>query len=274
MPGGVYKISQTLLSDLVDEKYGSHASNLGAQLGLLIAKDWNVKSFIVDPVSTDDFPDVARVSGVPGIERKSRSHALNIKYCYYKTCEKEAIDPKTSRYIICHLGSGVSVAAVVGGKIIDVNDALLGMGPFSVERAGALPLAGILSLIYQQKKSQKDLELYLSTSCGMKGYLGTNNFKTIEKLISQNAKNSKNIFNAMVYQIVKEIGSCFGVLNGDCNGLILTGGLANSLLLLNEIKKKTQFIKPVFEYLGSFELEALATSVSRVLKGQELARDY
>ena len=274
MAGGVYKVNQTMINDLSASKYGSPASNLGALVASSLSKQFNVDSFIVDPVTTDDFPPVARISGVPGIERKSRSHALNIKYCFRKACLELNKNPNEASMIVCHLGGGFSIAVVDGGKIIDVNDALLGMGPFSIERAGAIPIAGLLSLAYQSEYSKKEIEQFLSKQCGLKGYLGTNNFQNIEKQILKRDSKSISVFKAMIYQIVKEIGSCFGVLNGKCDGVILTGGLSHSLILQSELKQKLSFINKIFIYPGSFELDALCDGVLRVLKHQEKPKQY
>lgn len=274
VPGGVYKVNQTMINDLSAGRYGTHASNLGAMVASSLSKQFNVNSYIVDPVTTDDFPPIARISGVPGIERKSRSHALNIKYCFRKACSQLEKDPKTTSMIVCHLGGGFSIAVVQGGKIIDVNDALLGMGPFSIERAGAMPIAGLLSLAYQNEYSKKEIEKFLSKQCGLKGYLGTNDFKLIEKQILKRDSKTVSIFEAMVYQIVKEIGSGYGVLNGNCDGVIFTGGLSHSPILQTKLKEKLEFIKPIFIYPGSFELEALCDGVLQVLNNQEKPKHY
>jgi len=272
--GGVYRVNKTMINDLSTGKYGSHASNIGALVASSLSKQFNVESYIVDPVTTDDFPSVARISGVPGIERKSRSHALNIKYCFRKACSKLDKDPKTASMIVCHLGGGFSIAVVKGGKIVDVNDALLGMGPFSIERAGAIPIAGLLSLVYQNEYSKKEIEKFLSKQCGLKGYLGTSDFKLIEKQILKKDSKTISVFEAMIYQIVKEVGSGYGVLNGKCDGLIFTGGLSHSPILQSKLKKKVEFIKTIFIYPGSFELEALCDGVLQVLEHQEKPKHY
>lgn len=274
IPGGVYHVNQSMINDLSDGKYGTHASNLGAMVASSLSKQFNVESYIVDPVTTDDFPPVARISGVPGIERKSRSHALNVKYCFRKACSQLDKDPKTTSMIVCHLGGGFSIAVVKGDKIIDVNDALLGMGPFSIERAGAIPSAGLLSLVYQNEYSKTEIEKFLSKQCGLKGYLGTSDFKLIEKQILKRDSKTISVFEAMVYQIVKEVGSGYGVLNGKCDGVIFTGGLSHAPILQSKLKENLDFIKQIFIYPGSFELEALCEGVLRVLNHQEKPKHY
>lgn len=274
LSGGVFEISQAMLLEYRQATYANHASNLGALIAHELAEKWSVPAYIVDPVTLDDFTDKARISGVPGIERKSRCHALNIKYCYFKTCNENDIPADSGRFIVGHFGSGFSIASVVGGKIIDVNDALLGMGPFSIDRAGALPLAGILSLIYEKKLTKPDLEKLLSTESGLKAYLGTNNFRDIETRYNRGENIVEQIVDGMIYQISKEIGSCFAVLNGNCDGLIITGGLANSSLFIESLTSAVAFIKNIYVYPGSYESEALASGVLRVLLGKEQAKVY
>ncbi len=146
--GGVYHINEKMLSAYSAGEYANHASNLAALIADKLTHKFEAPAFIVDPITTDEFIDVARISGVPGIERKSRSHALNIKYCASKAALEIGIDIADTKFIVAHLGSGFSVAAVEGGKITYVNDALLGMGPFSIQRAGGLPIS-IAALLAQ-----------------------------------------------------------------------------------------------------------------------------
>ena len=253
-------------------KYANHASNLGALIANEIVKNNKIPAFIVDPVSTDELIDVARISGVPGIPRKSRSHALNIKFCYSEACRSLKIN--NGNFIIAHLGGGFSIAAVKSGRLIDVNDALLGMGPFSISRAGALPLGGILDLVFKKGLTEKDIKELFSRNSGLKGYLGTEDFKVIENLVSGGDKTATLVYKAMVFQIIKEIGAAFGTLNGKVNALVITGGLANSLLLTEDLKSGVSFIKTKFFYPGSFELKALAQGVLKVLKGIEPEKSY
>ena len=270
--GGTYSINDFMLNDYRNETFSSHASNLGALMAHELSDLTGAPAFIVDPVTTDEFIPEARISGVPGIVRKSRSHALNIKYCVHKTVKSLNIPLHTSRFIVAHLGSGFSIAAVRHFKIIDVNDALLGMGPFSIERAGALPIAGLLDLVFDKNITQKELEYLLSKKSGLAGYVGTSDFKQIESQLDN--PNIQTIYSAMIHQIIKEIGAMFAVLEGNINGLILTGGLAHSEKLMTDISSKIPFTKPIFIYPGSFELEALVAGVLPILSGNEKPKDY
>jgi len=263
-----------MLSAYKSCEYANHASNLGALIADKLSHQFDVPAYIVDPVTTDEFIDVARISGVPGIDRKSRSHALNIKYCVRKATPEIGIDLADTKFIVAHLGSGFSIASVDGGKIIDVNDALLGMGPFSVQRAGSLPISGILDEIFRSGKSRKDIEQLFSKESGLKGYLGTNQFQEIEQRIIDGDAQTLLIADAMIYQISKEIGGLHATFSGKTSALIVTGGLANSKYLIRKLNKYLTFIQPHIIYPGSFELEALANGVINVLNKKDTAKVY
>ena len=263
-----------MLSAYSSCEYANHASNLAALIANKLSHKFEAPAFIVDPITTDEFIDVARISGVPGIERKSRSHALNIKYCANKAAIEIGIEIADTKFIVAHLGSGFSVAAVEGGKITDVNDALLGMGPFSIQRAGGLPISGILDEIFVNGKTREEAEQLFSQESGLKGYLGTNQFQKIEQKIKKSDKKASLIFNAMIYQIAKEIGGLHAAFSGKSSALILTGGLANSNYLTEKLIEYLSFIQPQIIYPGSFELEALNQGVLRILNGHDTAKDY
>jgi len=274
LEGGTYTISDTMTEELLTEKWSAHVSNLGAPIARTLAAEWHVPAFIVDPVSVDNFTDVARVSGVPEITRKCRSHALNIRSCAYLAAAEIAKSLAETRFVIAHLGGGISIAAVIGGKIVDVNDGLLGMGPFSPERAGAVPLEGLLDLSNSGKYTAKELKGYLSKGCGLKGYLGTNSLPDVEKMIDHGDAKADLILRAMVYQIAKEIGGYAMVLQGKLNALVLTGGLANSKRLLDHLKSYIGWLGRIIVYPGEREMEAMAAGAYRVLNGVEKAKDY
>jgi len=262
-----------MLSDYINQTYSNHASNLGAILAYKISKLYSCPSYIIDPVTSDDFIPEARISGIPGIERKSRSHTLNIKYCVYKAEQKLNLPNKSGNFVVSHLGSGFSIASVKNGKIIDVNDALLGMGPFSIERAGAIPLQGLLDLVFNEKLTKSQLIELFSKKSGLMGYLNTNDLREVEKNINLNPQ-VKLIYNAMIFQICKEIGSAFATLNGEVNGLILTGGLCKSKLFTDYIKNKSKYFKNIIVYPGSFELEALASGGLNALNNPRKVKIY
>ncbi len=271
--GGTYRVNDKLLDDLRSCKYSNHASNLGAMIADKMAKDFGIaESYIVDPVTTDNMWDKSRVSGVPGYERKCRVHALNIKITARKIAEKQGKDFFNSNYVVVHLGGGNSIAALEGGKIVDVNDGLLGMGPFSMERAGALPINAIMKICYSM--SEDEAKRLFSKESGFKGYLGTNDFREIENMVSAGDEKAVKIFDAYVYQIAKEIGGCVAALKGKVDGIIITGGCAYSKPFIEELKGYVESLAEFHVYPGENEIEALAAGAFRVIDKTEEPNEY
>ena len=275
--GGTYKINEKLLADLKDPtRWGRvHASNLGSYISKAIADELNIPCYIVDPVTVDEFEEIARFSGIPEITRKSLLHALNIRYTARKLAE-EKLGKKyeETNMIASHLGGGISVCAIKQGRIVDANNALLGMGPFSPQRAGALPIGDLIEMAYSGKYTKKELQTYLSKNAGLLAYLGTDDGKVICDKIEAGDAEAKNIFDAMIYQVAKDIGASAAVLSGKVDAIFITGGLTYGKYLCEEMKKRIEFIAPVYVYPGEFEMEALTQGAVRVLKGIETALEY
>lgn len=275
LTGGTYIINDTMLADLKDPgTWGRiHASNLGAFIAKSIADDLNIPSYIVDPVTVDEFDEIARYSGIPEIKRQSLFHALNIRYISRLLAQKLGKKLEDCNFIAVHTGGGISVGAVKKGRVVDVNNALLGMGSFSPQRAGALPIGDLIRLCYSGKYTQAELESYLSKKAGWMAYLGTDDGRTVETRMV-NDPYWRLVHDAMCYGIAKEIGACATVLNGEVDAIFLTGGLVYGPDLVDEITKRCQFIAPIHLYPGEKEMEALAQGGIRVLKGQEKALEY
>ncbi len=274
LEGGAYQITDSMIEDVRTGKYSNHASNLGAIIARHLGERYGVPSLISDPVTVDNFTDIARVSGVPEIERKSRAHTLNIK----EVCRREAarlgkrLDEIS--FVAAHMGGGISVAALKRGRMVDVNDALLGMGPFSPDRAGALPIGGLVKLCYSGQYTEKEMIGKLSRKSGLAGYVGQADLREVEKMIDSGDEKALLAFNAMAYQIAKEIGTAAVVLAGDFEAIILTGGMAHSKRLVDEISKYVSFLKRIVVVPGEFEMEALAAAGNRFLCGEEQLKKY
>ncbi|MCF7903210.1 MAG: butyrate kinase, partial [Candidatus Marinimicrobia bacterium] len=266
--------NDAMLADFRTCKYSNHASNLGALMAYHVAQKLSVPAYIAGPITTDEFIPVARISGVPEIERKCRAHALNMKAVARKAAEKLDIEYGESRFVVAHMGGGISVGALVGGAIHDVNDALLGMGPFSPERAGALPLAGVIKMAYSGKYTREALERKFSKESGLKGYLGTADLQDVERMVRQGDEQAKLIYQAMVYQIAKELGAMTAALDGRIDGIILTGGMAHSDRLVGDLTHKVKNFGRVLVYPGEGELEALALAACRAVNGLEEVLEY
>jgi len=235
LEGGSYEISNQLLDDVKTARYSNHASNLGPIIASHLADRFGVPSLISDPITVDNFTDIARISGVPEIKRKCRSHALNIKEVSRREAARLGKRLNEVSFVTVHMGGGISVAALKSGLVVDVNDGLLGMGPFSPDRAGALPIGGVVELCFSGDYTRKELIDKFSKKSGLVGYLGEADLRKVEDMIDGGDEKARLCFDAMAYQIAKEIGIAATVLKGEFEAIILTGGMAYSKRLVDEI---------------------------------------
>lgn len=273
IPSGTYLVTEKMIEDLRIGIGAEHAANLGGILAKGIADKANIPAFIVDPVSVDEFEDVARISGLKEIERKSQIHALNIKAVSHRRAKELNRDLKELNFIVAHLGGGISVAPVRGGCMIDVNNASE-MGPFSPERTGSLPVGDLVKMCYSGKYTLEEMKEKIKGKGGLVSYLGTVDAKEVERKIAEGDKYAKLIYDAMIYQIGKEIGMMATVLKGKVDNIILTGGLAHSEYLVENLKDMISFIAEVIVYPGEDEMKALNQGALRVLSGKEEAKIY
>ena len=274
IPGGTYEVTDKLLEDLKIGVSGQHASNLGGILANEIAKEVGIRSFIVDPVVVDELQDVARISGMPELPRRSIFHALNQKAVakrYAKECGKRYED---LNLVVVHMGGGVSVAAHRDGLVIDVNNTLDGDGPFSPERSGSVPVGDLVKLCFSGKYTESEIYSKIVGKGGYVAYLNTNDARDVLRAKEEGDEYASLIFEAFIYQICKAIGEMSTVLNGKVSQIILTGGIAYSPVVVNAIKEKVQWISDVTVYPGEDELLALAQGAIRVLNGEEKAKVY
>ncbi len=271
--GGTYLVNDAMLADARNNVQGEHAANLGCALAHELARAFDCPAYVVDPVSVNEFEPLARYSGLPQIERRSLSHALNIHAAARRAASELGAPLQDLHLVVCHLGSGISVAPLRGGKIIDVNDASSD-GPFAPERSGGLPLQQFISLCFSGQYSERELRDLVRARGGLLAYLGTNDVQEVERRIGQGDAYAREVYEAMAYQIAKEIGAMATVLHGKVDAVVLTGGAAHSTLLTNWIAERVRFIAPVLLYPGEDEMTALALGALRVLRGEERAKVY
>lgn len=272
--GGTYAVNDAMVEDLKVGVQGPHASNLGGILARSIGDELGVPSFIVDPVVTDELADVARFSGTPDIPRRSKFHALNQKAVAKRYGKESGKGYENLNLVVVHMGGGVSVGAHKNGKVVDVNNALDGDGPFSPERAGAVPAGDLIKMCFSGKYTENEVYSKVVGKGGFVGYLNTNDVKgTIDKMC-EGDKECTAIYNAFLYQIVKEIGAMAGILEGKVDQIVVTGGIAYSDVLIPDLIEKVKWIAPVTVYPGEDELLALAQGAIRVLSGEEEAKVY
>ena len=274
IPGGTYEVNESLLNDLKVGVQGEHASNLGGILANEIAKEVGGRAFIVDPVVVDELEPVARISGVPELPRKSKFHALNQKAVAKRFGKESKIGYENLNLIVVHMGGGVSVGAHKNGKVIDVNNALDGDGPFSPERSGAVPVGDLIKMCFSGEYTQEEVYKKIVGKGGYVAYLNTNDARDVLREKEEGNKFAELIYNAFIYQVSKSIGEMATVLKGKVDSIILTGGIAYSPIVVSDIKERVEWISNVAVYPGEDELLALAQGAIRVLGGEEEAKEY
>jgi butyrate kinase len=273
LEGGTYRVNDAFLEDAASGRYGEHASNLGCLIADRLKDEFSLDNcYTVDPVSCTNMSDVAEISGVPGIVRNGRGHPLNIRMTARKMAEIQGIPFEESNYVIAHLGGGISIALVEGGRLTDINDALLGMGPFSPNRAGALPLRGVIRLCREMPFDK--VEALLSKNSGFKGYLGTEDLREVLRMIENGNMHADLIYRAFVYQIAREIGACFAASKGKAQAIVITGGIAYNEKFIADLKEYVGSLTLFHVFPGSNEMEALARGIFRVIDHLEEAKEY
>lgn len=272
--GGTYRVNETMLDDLEKGYYGEHASNLGGIIAHEIAKSLNIPAYIVDPVVVDELAEIARISGIPEIPRKSIFHALNQKAVARRCASDLGKSYEQMNLIITHMGGGITVGAHHHGKVIDVNNGLHGDGPFSPERAGGVPAGDLVSLCFSGQYYLDEIMKKLVGHGGLMAYLQTNDAVEVEMRIQNGDAEAREIYDAMSYQIAKEIGSMSTVLAGSVDAIVLTGGLAYGKTFVEMISSRVNWIADTLVYPGENELQALMEGTLRVLRNNETAKQY
>ncbi|AWK49588.1 butyrate kinase [Clostridium beijerinckii] len=271
---GTYNVNDKMLKDLKENVQGEHASNLGAIIANEIASSIGKPAFIVDPVVVDEMEELAKVSGMPEIPRKSIFHALNQKAVAKRYAKESSKKYEDINIIVVHMGGGVSVGAHKKGKIVDVNNCLDGDGPFSPERSGGVPVGDLVRLCFSGKYTLGEVLKKITGKGGFVDYLDTNDARIVEKATLKGDPKAKLIHDAMGYQVAKSIGAAAAVLNGKVDAIILTGGMAYGKPIIDVISKRVSFIAPIVVYPGEDEMLALAQGVIRTLNGEEAVGEY
>lgn len=274
IPGGTYEVNDALLNDLKVGVQGEHASNLGGILANEISKEVGGRAFIVDPVVVDELEPVARISGVPELPRKSKFHALNQKAVAKRFGKESKIGYENLNLIVVHMGGGVSVGVHKNGKVIDVNNALDGDGPFSPERSGSVPVGDLIKMCFSGEYTQEEVYKKIVGKGGYVAYLNTNDARDVLREKAEGNKFAELIYNAFIYQVAKSIGEMATVLKGKVDSIILTGGIAYSPIVVSDIKERVEWISNVAVYPGEDELLALAQGAIRVLNEEEEVKVY
>ncbi len=275
--GGVYEINQRMLDDTYSGiALHNHACNLGCIIAHEIASEIKgCRSFIADPGVVDELNDYARISGSPLMNRICIWHALNQRAIARRFAQEVGREYEDMNLIVCHMGGGISVAAHDHGRAVDANNALDGEGPFSPERAGSLPASDLIRLSFSGKYTEKQLLKRIAGKAGLNAHLGTADVREILVRINEyNDTHAKLILDAMIYHIAKNICGLGAVFCGKVDAILLTGGLARSEYIIGELRRRIEFVAPVYCFPGEDEMEALALNALDVLRGKRVAKEY
>lgn len=270
--GGGYVVNQAMKDRILKGPISPHASNMGALIADAVAAPLGIPAYIYDAVSSDEFMEISRITGIPEVVRQSFCHVLNSKAMARKAAEESGEKYEDMNFLVAHMGGGISFSAHRRGKIVDAlsDDG----GAFSPQRSGSVPILYIVDMCYSGRYTKEELVRKIRIDGGLKAYLGTYDCREIERMIREGDKKAELLYEAQAYQIAKGIGQLAPALEGDVDAIILTGGMAHSGMLTDWIRRYVKFIAPVKVMAGEMELEALAYGALRILRGEEKARTY
>lgn len=271
---GVYELNEKVIEDTRYPRL-HHACNLGSLIALSLAKEIpGCRAFTVDPGVVDELDDVARITGVPELPHQTIWHALNQREIAKRYCNEHGLKYEEQDLIVCHLGSGISFAMHHHGRAIECSDALSGDGPFSPSRAGSLPSVQLIKLCYSGQYNEKEMLRKVNGHSGLTAHLGTNDVREVEKRISEGDEHAKLVLEAMVYQTSRHLASLAPVTYGHVDAILLTGAMARSEFVSGGIKRRMEYLAPVYVYPGEDELTALAHNVYRAMNGMQEIKVY
>ncbi len=275
MDGGIYGVNEAMLRDIF-HPMAEHESNLGVLIANEIAKQSakDIQAIIVDPSCVDEMDEIAKISGMPEIERKSIMHTLSQRTVAKSFATSVGKEYEDVNVIVAHLGTGITVGAHYKGKIIDVNNGLNGDGPMSSQRSGGVPVGQLIELCFSGDFSKEEMIRKVCGNGGMRAYLGTGDALEVEEMISNGDKKAELIYKTIAYQVAKEIAAMSAVLMGEIDGILITGGLAQSQFIIDEISKRLKHISEVIIFPGENEMKALANNGYLVLRDEIEVKEY
>lgn len=274
LPGGTYEVDDVLLDHATRGANGvQHPAQLGPQIARAFAGRVGKHAFVVNPPDTDELCDEARMTGVRGVYRHVHLHALNLKETAIRHAASAGRAYEECRFVVCHIGGGISVSAHDRGRMVDGADIVGGEGPMAPTRCGALPVAEVLDYL-DAGHATADVRRMCMKTGGFVDLLGTSDALEVSRRAEAGDEACRRAWDAMVYQICKEIGAMAAVLGGNVDGILLGGGMVHNKGLVRAIEERCGWIAPVFAYPGEFELEAMAAGARRVLDGVEKPLRY
>jgi len=273
MRGGVYEVNEAMERDL-HHPWMHHACNLGGLIALEIARRAGVRAYIADPGVVDEMDEMVHLTGLPQIRRISIFHALNQRAIARIHAHSLGRNYEEMNFIVVHLGGGISVGAHRRGVVIDNNNALNGDGPFAPERSGTLPTVSLVDMCFSGEYTRDQMHKMLAGKGGLMAHLGTNSVIAVVERIEEGDEHARLVLDAMCYNVGKQIGAMAVALEGEVDGILLTGGIAHSEYVVERIRRRCEFLAPVTVYPGENECSALAENVLAVLRGEMEPKVY
>lgn len=273
MEGGVYEVGLKMVEDALERPMAQHAANLGCALAFNLAKEHGVPAYIVDAVCTDEYEPEARISGLPAVPRISFLHALSARASARRAASELGLAFEKASFVVAHMGGGTTICSVRGGRLIDANNSN-DEGPFTPERTGTLPAGSVVDICYSGKYTKQQLRDIFLRKSGLFGYTGTNDAREIIKRIEAGDEKAREVMSAMAYQTAKEIGAYAAVLSGRQDAVVLTGGLANWSMFVQELTGYISFLGKILVYPGENEMQALGEGATLAVMGKVPVKKY
>lgn len=275
LEGGVYELNELMLAHAEESPQGiQHPAALGTLIAHRLQREHGGRVFVVNPPVVDEFDEVARVTGIRDIVRESHLHALNLKEVGIRHGAVLGKPYEECNFVICHIGGGTSISAHRQGRMVDGNDIIGGEGPMTPTRCGALPAEPLIELCFSGKYTKKQLIEKCRKNGGFLDWLGTADALCVSRRAEDGDELAALVWNAMIYQIKKQIGAMVMTLDGKVDGILLTGAMAKNRGLTEELTRACSFLAPVTVYAGEYEMEAMAHGAIRVLEGVEEPKQY
>ena len=271
--GGIFAIDDTVCEHVLNAGV-NHPAILGAPLLHAFAQQTGKLAFAVNQPDTDELEDVARITGWPGVYRKSHVHCLNQKECAIRCAAEVGKTYETGNFIVAHVGGGLSVACHNHGRMVDTNDVLEGVGPFAPNRCGDVPAKPVVKMAFAEGADQKTMNAVIGKTGGLVGLCGTDDARIICERIENGDEWARVVYDAMAYQVAKYIAGFAAVLKGQVDGIVLTGGVSHDPHFVSYVSERVEWIAPVHVYAGDFEMDALASGAIRALDGEETVMTY
>lgn len=273
--GGVYAVNDIMYDHAVHGSNGvQHPAQLGPQIARAFAQEYGCQAFVVNPPDTDEMIPVARITGVKGVLRHMHVHTLNQKETAIVHSKKMGVNYEDMNYVVCHIGGGTSITAHQRGRMIDSNDIVGGDGPMTPTRSGTMPVAELVDHIFDKELDRKTAKAYATKTGGFVSLLGTSDAKEVSERAAAGEPYAKLVWDAMIYQCIKQVGAMAAAMNGKVDAILMGGGMVHNKELVARITEACSFIAPVYAYPGEFEMEAMASGAARVLDGEEKIKEY